>query len=84
LVFFFFAAAVSLFLLHGKSAKKVLHHMQQAGALEDFFTIMKCFWTTCEALYTTVRVAPQATGFCRRWRFDFFLAQNYELLQSNS
>ena len=22
---------------------------QQAGALEDFFTIMKCFWTTCEA-----------------------------------
>jgi len=23
--------------------------MQQAGALEDFFTIMKCFWTTCEA-----------------------------------
>jgi len=28
--------------------------MQQVGALEDFFTIMKCFWTTCEALYTTV------------------------------
>jgi len=23
--------------------------MQQAGTLEDFFTIMKCFWTTCEA-----------------------------------
>jgi len=35
-----------------KSAKKdLLHHMQQAGALENFFTIMKCFWTTCEALY---------------------------------
>ena len=44
---------------------------------------MKCFWTTCEALYTTVRVAPQAAGFCRSWRFDF-LAQNYELLQSNN
>jgi len=39
-----------LFLLQGRSTKKVLlHHMQQAGTLEDFFTIMKCFWTTCEA-----------------------------------
>jgi len=28
-------------------------------------------------------VAPQAAGFCRSWRFDF-LAQNYELLQSNN
>ena len=76
LLFFFFAAAVSLFLLQGKSTKKVLfHHMQQAGALEDFFTIMNCFWTTCEALYTPVRVPSQAVGFCRSWRFD--LAQNY-------
>ena len=24
---------------------------------------MKCFCTTCEALYTTVRMAPQAAGF---------------------
>ena len=49
-VVFLFAAAVSLFLLQGLSTEKVLlHHMQQAGALEDFFTIMKCFWTTCEA-----------------------------------
>ena len=48
-VIFLFAAAVSLFLLQGQSTEKVLlHHMQQAGALEDFFTIMKCFWTTCE------------------------------------
>ena len=78
LLFFFYAAAVSLFLLQGKSTKKVLHlhHMQQAGAI-------KCFWTTCEALYTTVRVAPQAAGFCRSWRFDC-LAQNYELLQNNN
>jgi len=84
LLFFFFAAAVFLFLLQGKSTKKVLlHPMQQGCALEDFFTIMKCFWTTCEALYTTVRVAPQAAGFCRSWRFDF-LAQNYELLLSNN
>jgi len=85
LLFLFLAAAVSLFLLQGKSIKKVLHlhHMQQVGALEDFFTIMKCFWTTCEASYTTVRVAPQAAGFCRSWRFDL-LAQNYELLQSNN
>jgi len=81
---FLFAAAVSLFLSQGRSTEKVLlHHMQQGGALVDFFTIMKCFWTTCEALYTTVRVIPQAPGFCRKWRFDF-LAQNYELLQSNN
>jgi len=58
--------------------------LQHAGALKDFFTIMKCFWTTCEALYTTVRVAPQAAGFCRSWKFDFFLAQNCELLLSNN
>jgi len=49
-VVFLFAAAVSLLLLQGRSTEKVLlHHMQQAGALEDFFTIMKCFLTTCEA-----------------------------------
>jgi len=63
-VFSFFAAAVFFFLLQGKSAKKVLlepgFFLQQAGALEDFFTIMKCFCTTCEALYTTAREAPQA------------------------
>ena len=35
------------------------------------------------SLHTTVRGAPQAAGFCRSWRFDF-LAQNYELLQSNN
>jgi len=85
LLFFFYAVAVSLFLLQGKSIKKVLHlhHIQQAGALEDFFTIMKCFWTTCEASHTTVRVATQVAGFCRSWRFDL-LAQNYELLRSSN
>jgi len=47
---FVFAAAVSLFLLQGRSPEKdLLHHMQQAGALEDFFTIMKCFRTAGEA-----------------------------------
>ena len=53
----------------------------------SFFTIMKiikCFCTTCEALYTTVRMAPQAAGFCRSGRIDFLLAQKHELLQSNS
>jgi len=35
-------------------------------------------------LYTTVRMAPQATGFCRSGRIDLLLAQKYELLQSNS
>jgi len=80
-VLFFLAAAVSFFLLQEKSAKKVLlHHMQQTGALEDFFIIMTCFCRICEALYTTVRVAPQAAGFCRSWRIDLFLAQKYKLL----
>ena len=45
---------------------------------------MKCFCTTFEALYTKVRMAPQAAGFCRSGRVDFLLAQKYELLQSNS
>ena len=58
--------------------------MQHAGALEDFFTIMKCSCTACEALYTTVHMDPQAAGLCRSWRIDFLLAQKYELLQSNS
>jgi len=45
---------------------------------------MNCFCTTCEALYTTVRMAPHAAGFYRSGRIDFLLAQKYELLQSNS
>ena len=45
---------------------------------------MKCFCTTCEALHTTVRMAPQAAGFSRSGRIDLLLAQKYELLQSNS
>jgi len=49
--------------------------------LGDFFTIMKYFWTTCESLYTTMRVAPQAAGLCRRW---FVLGTKYQLLQSNN
>ena len=52
-------------------------------APRSFYTIMKCFCTTCEALYTTVRMAPQAAGFCRSGRIDFLLAQKYELLQTN-
>ena len=34
-------------------------------------------------VHNSVRVAPQAAGFCKSWRFDF-LAQNYKLLQSNN
>jgi len=48
------------------------------------FCHCQCFCTTCEALYTTVRMAPQAAGFCRSERIDFLLAQKYELLQRNS
>ena len=82
---FLFFCCRGFFLLQGKCAKKVLlHHMQHAGALEDFFTIMKCFCTACEALYTTVHMDPQATSLCRSWRIDFLLAQKYEPLQSNS
>jgi len=49
------------------------------GFLHHHEMLLDNLWS----LYTTVRVAPQAAGFCRRWRFDF-LAQNYELLQSNN
>jgi len=45
---------------------------------------MKRSCTTCEALYTTVRVAPQVASFCRSWRIDFLLAQKYELPQGNN
>ena len=49
------------------------------GFLHHHEMLMDNLWS----LYTTVRVAPQAAGFCRSWRFDF-LAQNYERLQSNN
>jgi len=81
---FLFAAAVSLFLLQGRSTEKVLlHHMQQAGALEDFFTIMKCFWTTCEACtqqfaWLLKRLVFAEVGDLSSWQ------KNYELLQSNN
>ena len=81
---FLFFCCRGLFLLQGKCDKKVvLHHMQQAAPW-SFFTIMKCFCTTCEALYTIVRMAPQAAGFCRSGRIYLLLAQKYELLRSNS
>ena len=46
------------------------------GFLHHHEMLLDNLWS----LYTKVRVAPQAAGFCRSWRFDF-LAQNYELLQ---
>jgi len=54
----------------GRHLGAFLHHL---GMLLDNL------WS----LYTTVRVAPQAAGFCRSWRFHF-LTHNYELLQSNN
>ena len=81
---FLFFCCRGLFLLQGKYAKKVvLHHMQQAGALE-FLHHHEMLLHNCEAFYTTVRMAPQADGFCRSGRIDLLLAQKYELLQSNS
>ena len=82
-VFSFFAAAVSFF-CRENAPRRLFYITCSRPAPWSFFTIMKCFCTTCEALYTTVRMAPQAAGFCRSGRIDLFLAQKYELLQSNS
>jgi len=82
-VFSFFAAAVSFF-CRENAPRRLFCITCSRPAPWSFFTIMKCFCTTCEALYSTVRMAPQAAGFCRSGRIDLFLAQKYELLQSNS
>ena len=42
-----------------------------------------CHEALVEPLSLFMRVAPQAAGFCRSWRFHF-LTHNYELLQSNN
>ena len=72
-----------LFLLQGNAPRRFFY-IHVAGVPWSFFTIMTCVCTTCEALYTTVRMAPQAAGFCRSGRIDLLLEQKYELLQSNS
>ena len=54
----------------GRRALEESHHHEM---------LLDNLWT----LYTTVRVVPQPAGFCRSWRLDF-LAQNYDLLQSNN
>ena len=82
-VFSFFAAAVSFF-CRENAARRLFYITCSRPAPRSFFTIMKCFCTTCEALCTTVRMAPQAAGFCRSGRIDLLLAQKYELLQRNS
>jgi len=81
-VFSFFAAAVSFFCKEN-APRRLFYITCSRPAPWSFFTIMKCFCTNCEALYTTVRMAPQAAGFCGSGRIDL-LAQKYELLQSNS
>ena len=55
----------------------------EGGRLGGFLHHHEMLLDNLRSLYTTVRVAPQAAGFCRSWRFDF-LAQNSELLQSNN
>jgi len=82
-VFSLFSAAVSFF-CRENAPRRLFYITCSRPALWSFFTIMKCFCTTCEALYTTVRMAPQAAGFCRSGSIDFLLAQKYELLQCNS
>ena len=82
-VFSSFAAAVSSF-CRENAPRRLFYITCSRPAPWSSFTTMKCFCTTCEALYTTVRMAPQAAGFCRSGRIDFRLAQKYELLQSNS
>ena len=81
--FLFFAAAVSFF-CRENGPRRLFYITCNRPAPWSFFTIMKCFCTTCEALYTTKRMAPQTAGFCRSGRIDLLLAQKYELLQSNS
>ena len=63
-IFSFFAAVVSFF-CRENAPRRFFYITCSRPAPWSFFTIMKCFCTTCEALYTAVRMAPQAAGFCR-------------------
>ena len=65
----------------GKKHNAVVHCCCAFGG---FCVNLKCFGTTCEALQTTVRVAPQAAALCESWRIDLFVAAKFVLLQSNS
>ena len=79
----FFAAAASFFCR--ENAPRRFFYIHAAGRrLGGFLHHHEMLLHKCEALYTTVRMAPQAAGFCRSGRIDFLLAQKYELLQSNS
>jgi len=85
-VFSFFCCR-GLLLLQGKCAKKiVLHHMQQAGALE----FLHYHEMLLQNLWSFVHHSAHGSssgwlaGFCRSGRIDLLLAQKYELLQSNS
>ena len=61
-VFSFCAAAFSFF-CRENAPRRLFYITCSRPAPWSFFTIMKCVCTTCEALYTTVRMAPQAAGF---------------------
>ena len=83
-VVFLFAAAVSLFFFTGTIHREGSSPSYAAGrCLGGFLHHHEILLDNLWSLYTTVRMAPQAAGFCRSWRFDF-LAQNYELLHSNN
>ena len=81
-VFSFFAAAV-FFFCRENAPRRLFYITCSRPSPWSFFTIMTCVCTTCEALYTAVRMAPQAAGFWRSRRIDLLLAQKYEPLQSN-
>jgi len=83
-VVFPFLLPRSLFFCRENAPRRFFYITCSMPAPWSFFTIMKYFCTTCEALYTTVRMASQAAGFCRSGRIDFLLEQKYELLQNNS
>ena len=80
-VVFLFAAFVSFTgTIHREgSSPSYAAGRRLGGFLHHYEMLLGNLWS----LYTTVRVAPQAAAFCRRGRFDF-LAQNYELIQSNN
>ena len=61
-VFSLFATVVSFF-CRENAPRKLFYIACNRLASWSLFTIMKCFCTTCEVLYTTVRMAPQAAGF---------------------
>ena len=73
-----------LFLLQGKCAKNViLHHMQQAGALEFLHQNEMLLHNLWSFAHHSAHGSSSGWLF-RSGRIDLLLAQKYELLQTNS